>query len=593
MSRARAIIRVMFLDGFKAAPGLMWAILVLTIVSGVAQAVFPLGFKVFVDAAVARDTGDLVVGVLMSGGLIVTYWLAGTYDAHLGFALVDRMALFVSTRIAERVNAVPSIEHFERPEYLQELDLIDQNRHLLCAGPRQTLTAVSSVVRGVVIVALLAGIHPALALLPIFGLGPTLAQARSARIRQKAEESAAEDKRLADELFILASTSGPAKELRIFGLVPELLARHENLSRKICDVTARAAARGALVAAAGWIIFVAGFLAGIVLAVERATAGDATAGDVVLAVVLAQQVRELLSLVANDVGVILTTSRTASRALWLVQYVADQPPPGALSPPDRLEEGITFNGVGFRYPGTEVDVVRDLHLSLPSGTSVAVVGENGAGKSTLIKLLCGLYRPTSGEITIDGVDLQAIRLNAWRRRTTATFQDFVSYELVASEAVGVGDLPRIDDLDAIERALERASASDVVTTLHDGLATKLGRSFVDGTDLSGGQSQQLALSRGMMRDEPLVLILDEPTASLDAEAEDALFRRYVEAARRAREQAGTITIMVTHRFSTVRSADLIVVMDRGSVVEVGSHSDLMASRGTYAELFRLQASAYV
>jgi ATP-binding cassette subfamily B protein len=289
----------------------------------------------------------------------------------------------------------------------------------------------------------------------------------------------------------------------------------------------------------------------------------------------------------------LTTARTASRAMWLDDYVAAAPEPSVgLAPPPHLRDGIDLRDVSFRYPGTEVDIIRDLDLHLPAGASVAIVGENGAGKTTFIKLLTGMYAPTTGRIDVDGTDLESIALDQWRDRITATFQDHMAFELLAAEAVGVGDLPRIDDRLAITAALDRASASDVIDALADGLDTQLGRSFPDGRELSGGQWQKLALGRGMMRDEPLLLVLDEPTASLDADTEHALFERYLDAARRSRDTTGAITIIVSHRFSTVRAADLIVVLTDGRASEVGTHQQLMSAGGPYCELFRLQARAY-
>jgi ATP-binding cassette subfamily B protein len=260
--------------------------------------------------------------------------------------------------------------------------------------------------------------------------------------------------------------------------------------------------------------------------------------------------------------------------------------------PDVLDRGVQFSGVSFTFPGTERVVLEDVSHLLPAGSSVALVGENGAGKTTLIKLLTGMYRPTAGSIHIDGTSLDEFDLESWRRRTTAAFQDFVRFELLAGEAVGVGDLPRIGDEAAILAALERAHGADAVDNLPDGLRTPLGRSLPDGRDLSGGQWQKVALGRAMMRERPILLVLDEPTASLDAPTEAALFERYVGASRRGAERSGAVTLFVSHRFSTVRAADLIVVLHEGRVVEQGSHDDLIAFGGRYAELFELQARSY-
>ena len=209
-----------------------------------------------------------------------------------------------------------------------------------------------------------------------------------------------------------------------------------------------------------------------------------------------------------------------------------------------------------------------------------------------MKLLCRFYEPTSGTIEVDGTDLSTIDVEDWRRRMSAGFQDFARFELVARESVGVGLLESIDDVDTVEQALRRAHADDVVAGLADGLDTQLGKSFEGGHDLSGGQWQKLALGRAMMRDEPLLLVLDEPTAAIDAETEHALFERYAGAAREAARRTGAITVLVSHRFSTVRMASLIVVIDGGRVIEVGDHSTLVAAGGLYAELFELQARGY-
>jgi len=244
--------------------------------------------------------------------------------------------------------------------------------------------------------------------------------------------------------------------------------------------------------------------------------------------------------------------------------------------------------VSFAYPGTERRVLEDVDLALPAGSVVALVGENGAGKTTLVKLLCKLYEPTAGRIVVDGVPLARMRADDWRARLAGAFQDVFRFELAAQQSVGVGDLPQMEDRPAVARAVGRAGADDVVAGLPRGLDTQLGPTWPGGVEVSFGEWQKLALARGFMREEPLLLVLDEPTAALDAETEHALFERYAAAAR----GGGRLTLLVSHRFSTVRMADLIVVLDGARVREVGSHDELIARGGPYSELYAIQAAAY-
>jgi ATP-binding cassette subfamily B protein len=252
--------------------------------------------------------------------------------------------------------------------------------------------------------------------------------------------------------------------------------------------------------------------------------------------------------------------------------------------------------VSFAYPGTDRRVLDGVDLTLPAGAVVAIVGENGAGKSTLVKLLCKLYEPTAGRILADGAPLDRMRADDWRSRLAGAFQDFFRFELRARHSVGVGDLPRHDDEPAVAAAVGRAGAEDVVDRLPAGLDTQLGPTWPGGVEVSFGQWQKLALARGFMRERPLLLVLDEPTAALDAETEHALFERFAAAARGEGSNGGAaegrITLLVSHRFSTVRMADLIVVLDGARVAQFGTHEDLMARGGPYAELYGIQAAAY-
>jgi ATP-binding cassette subfamily B protein len=339
-----------------------------------------------------------------------------------------------------------------------------------------------------------------------------------------------------------------------------------------------------------WAIFGAAYAGAVAFVAWRPAAAP---GDVLLVLAAGSRLSAYVGATVGEIGFLRGIWLDGSRRLaWLEDYAASFAASADLAAPKRLASGIRLEGVSFAYPGAGRLVLEAVDLALPAGSVVALVGENGAGKTTLVKLLCKLYEPSAGRILVDDAPLSRMRADDWRGRLAGAFQDFFRFELSARHSVGVGDLPRADDEAAVVAGLERAGARDVVARLPAGLATQLGPTWPGGVEVSYGQWQKLALARGFMRDEPLLLVLDEPTAALDAETEHALFERYAAAARGTRDGAGRITVLVSHRFSTVRMADLIVVLAGSRVAEVGAHEELMARRGPYAELYGIQAAAY-
>jgi ATP-binding cassette subfamily B protein len=589
----RRVAEIVFGSGWRAAPGWTSYLAGVLVAQGLCSILYPVGYAIIVDAFLAHRPQQLAVGIAAVALLYTISWALAMLAGTAGVPLSDRVAMYLTTRIARLVNGLKGIEHFERPEYLLELELLDQDRLLLANGPRQGLLVLQVLVRTVGVIVILATIFPPLAALPLFALAPFLGQRASVRMRQRTDEELVEERRLADELFGLAADAGPAKELRVFGLGETLCARHAALGEHISRRTTRSALLGAVVCGAGWIIFAVGFVVGVAVVTIRATQGHASAGEVVLAVTLVQRAQTQVGQAANAIAQLLTMGRAAHRMIWLEDHAAAQPRSEVVrAVPERLERGIALEHVSFQYPGSAATILDDISVDIPAGASVALVGENGAGKTTIIKLLTAMYRPTAGRVLVDGAPLEAMDVDEWRRRTSAAFQDFVRMELIAMETIGVGDLPRVDDVPAVELALLRSDATSVVDALPDRLATRVGRSFEGGIDLSSGQWQRLALGRGMMREVPLLLVLDEPTASLDALTEAALFERYVQASKNAGRASGAITLLVSHRFSTVRMADLILVLHGGRIIEAGSHEALLAHRGLYAELFELQARSY-
>lgn len=441
---------------------------------------------------------------------------------------------------------------------------------------------------------ILVSIHLSLAVLPLLGIPSLVAGVRAQRLRQRAWEDTVEDQRLSDHLFGLGTTSGPGKEIRIFGLAAAIAGRHGSVRRSIQLTERRAEMRALGGTVLGWLAYAVGYAGAVILVSVLAVDGRATVGDVILVISLAGQIQFQLDGAVQLVGDFIRNLRTADHYLWLRDH-ADRAAARrrqTAAPPEVLAEGIRFEHVSFRYPGTDVDVLQDIDLRMPAGSAVAIVGVNGAGKTTLAKLLAGFYEPTRGRITVDGVDLLDLDLDAWRARMSACFQDFVHFEYLGRESAGLGDLPRIDDERSVSEALARAKAGDVVEMLPDGLGTLLGKGYDDSVELSTGQWQKVALGRAMMRENPLLLLLDEPTASLDAYTEHALFERYAHASERAGREIGAITLLISHRFSTVRMADLVVVLEDGRIVQSGTHAELERERGAYRELYELQSRAY-
>jgi ATP-binding cassette subfamily B protein len=380
----------------------------------------------------------------------------------------------------------------------------------------------------------------------------------------------------------------------VFGLRDELAARYEG-ERKAADRELTGAElRATVLRTVGTLVATAGYAVALVFLVRWIRDGSLSGGDLFLALSISTRLTDQMGRSANMLGSLRHARNVADRFVWLVDRAAGEPTAdhAAAEVPARLTHGIELDGVSFAYDGSEIDALRDVSLHIPAGTVVAVVGENGAGKSSLVKLLFGIYRPTSGDVRVDGVSISRFTPESWRGRTSACFQDHARFDLRAREVVGIGDVPSIDDHQAIRAATVRAAADEMVERLPDGLHTMLGPTF-DGLDLSGGQWQKLAISRAMMRRAPLLLALDEPTSALDPLAEHDLFERYRDAARSLAVAHGTVTVLVAHRFSTVRVADLIVVLADGAVVEVGSHEELMAGAGMYAELYTLQARQYL
>jgi ATP-binding cassette, subfamily B, bacterial len=400
------------------------------------------------------------------------------------------------------------------------------------------------------------------------------------------------ERRQLDYLRYIGASDISAKELKLFGLSDFLVGRYDRLSQEFYEANKALALRRSLVssllAAVGTLGYYAAYAVIIYLTVigHRSPAGVFTIGVLTFLAGSFRQSRDVIQ------RILLSLSQVYEQALYLddlFSFLALEPHilrrPGARPVRAPIRTGFAFEGVGFRYPGSETWAVRGLDFTLAPGERLALVGENGAGKTTLVKLLARLYDPSEGRILLDGVDLREYDVESLRRNVGVIFQDFVRYDFLLRENIAVGNIERLEDEPAIESAAQRSLADTVAARLGSGYTQMLGRRFEGGVDLSGGEWQKVALARAYMREAQL-LILDEPTAALDARAEYEVFLRFSELTR------GRMAVLISHRFSTVRMADRILVLQGGELVEQGTHEALVAQGGLYAELFQLQAAGY-
>jgi ATP-binding cassette, subfamily B, bacterial len=581
--------------GYRHEPRLMLLAFGLSQLAALPDALLALWLTLLGDGALRGD-GRLVAASALALGLSATAtWLLGTVSTRVQRRFRDKVTIALEGHVARLQASVATIAHQESPEVLDRLSVLRNQVFVLDHMYMSLFSACGWLLRLGVAVALLATVHPALVLLAFFALPAVWTSAWRPGVERVVEERHAFASRLASHLFTTATTAAPGKEVRVTGIGPRLAEERRRSWERWYGPVAAARWTSAGWHALGWAVFGGAFVGAIVLV---SSVLRAPAGDVLLVLAAGGRLSAYVGAAVGEIGFLRGIWLGGSRRLaWLEDYAAslvvraDQPAPA------RLQQGLRLEGVSFAYPGTRRLVLDSVSLDLPAGAVVALVGENGAGKTTLVKLLCRLYEPTGGRILVDGAELARMRPEEWRERLAGAFQDFFRFELPVRQAVGLGDVPRAEDPAAVARAVSRAGATDVVARLPAGLDTQLGPTWPGGVEVSFGQWQKLALARGFMRDEPLVLVLDEPTAALDAETEHALFERYAAAAREGvrpsgNGRTGRLTILVSHRFSTVRMADLIVVLTGARVAEVGRHEELLARGGPYADLYRIQAAAY-
>ncbi|MEU7575478.1 ATP-binding cassette domain-containing protein [Micromonospora sp. NPDC049240] len=499
----------------------------------------------------------------------------------------------VDPQIVTDIATTEGTEHLERGDVQARMTLLRTASWNVVASLWSAVSIVFVLLRLVTVLLLLSWVSPwLLALMPLACV-PLWCDRRGRRLVADAETANAEAFALQRHLFDLATSASAGKELRVTGAAAELGRRQRAAWDKNTAGLHRAQLGASWWRMTGWSVFVIGFM-GCLAAAIRPQAGAVVAAQVVLAVTAAATLQQSVGAAVNQVAGALGASRVIEPYLWLRRYVAGQRPAarGRQPVPGTLLHGISLCHVGFTYPGAAQPAVRDVSVHLPAGSVVAVVGEYGSGKTTLVKLLNKFYRPGEGQILVDGADLTMLDTEGWRARTSVAFQDFGRYpQTTLAESVGAGDLSHLDDADRVGDAIRAADAEAFVRRLPEGLHTRLSPAY-GGVDLSEGQWQRTALARASMRTDPLLFVLDEPTASIDAPSEHEIVQRYVARARLLARRTGAVTVVVTHRFSTIDNADLILVMDKGELIEHGTHGQLVAQGGLYSRLYGLQATAY-
>lgn len=547
--------------------------------------------KAIVDAVVAGALQSALTWVVVELLLMALLGAAQRGAGVLRSLLGIRLALFINLKILRKALTLELLQ-FQDPEFYDRLTRARReasSRPLMLAA--ELLGLISAIVTLLGFIALLLSFSPLAVLVLIAAAFPAaLAELRFSReafdLRHR---RATEARKLSYYEYVLASDEH-AKEVMMLGLGPTLLGRYEavgeRLFREERSLSLRRTLWVTLLAQIGTLSFYACYL----LIVWRTVRGELGLGDMTLYVIAFRQGQMSFQSILLGLGSLHEHDLYMSN---LLDFLTAPPtravralPPATITPEPPAPRGIRFENVGFRYPGRDDFALRNINLTIPSGQSMALVGPNGAGKTTFIKLLTGLYEPTEGQVLLDGIDLRALPQDELRRRLSVVFQDFNHYQLSARENVGYGDPSHLDDRARIERAVDEGGAGTLIDSLPAGLETQLGRWFPGGVDLSGGQWQRIALARAFMRTDADVLVLDEPTAALDVDAEAEVFERV-----RALS-AGRTLLLISHRFANVRLADRIVVLEKSGVVEAGTHASLMVEDGLYAAMFRKQAKGY-
>jgi ABC-type multidrug transport system fused ATPase/permease subunit len=548
--------------------------------------------------AVNAAEGGMVRTAIIGGGAAAMAYaiLIVTQDTTdvLILTISDRVGrMDIHPELHRSLATIEGLGHLEQPEFLDRVTLVRKAGGRVAAGMWNASKSAVSIINLALMLALLGSVNGILVLLVAVAALPLFLNSRGQREITRANLKTADQYRLQQHLLDLSISPGSGKELRVAGAGLAIADRQAAAWRESMSLRFRAQVKAAAWTLLGWTIFVVALAAGLVMAAYQVSHGQGTAGDLVLVVTIAATLRASVQSTVESITAAAGSRQFIVSYLWLADYTAQgrKLELSHVEPPARLSDGIVLDGVSYTYPGAPQAALARTSLHLPAGSVIALVGEYGSGKTTLVKLLCKFYQPTTGRILVDGVDLADIAAEAWWERSTAAFQDYGRFHATFAENVGLGNLPDLLDDDRILDALSSANALELIGDLPDGLHSQLGRQL-GGVDLSEGQWQRAALARSAMRSRPVLLVLDEPTASLDAPSERAVYENYIRRAREIGRKTGAVTVIVSHRFATVTEADAIAVFEKGRLTEFGRHADLVSRGGLYSELYHIQADAY-
>lgn len=580
-----------FKEVYKSSPGLFITNVILRLINSFTPVVILWVGKLIIDEIILQvsladqDLSTLWMYVGIEFGVAILSDLLGR-GVNLTDGLIGDLYNITSSEKIIRKTSQLTIAQLEDPEFYDKLERartqtrqrVDLMSNIL--GQAESVISMASLIAGLIYLA------PILIVLLIISIIPSfINEAKFSSTRYSLARSWTSERRELDYLRYIGANNETSKEVKLFGLTDFIAERFNELSHKYYKITKRLSVRQSIWGSAFNVLGVLSYYSAYIYIIFRVLAGAISIGDLTF---LSGSFNRLRSNLQNFFS---RFTRISESALYLKDYFdfidleIERIDENTMPLPDKIVEGFVLKDVHFAYPGSTEEVLKGVNFTLKAGEKMAFVGQNGAGKTTLIKLFLRFYEPTSGEILLDGININRFNVDEYRKRFGVIFQDYFRYEFTMRENIAVGNIDEVHNDLVIENAASRSLADQVVKEMADGLEQQLGRRFANGQELSGGQWQKVALARAYMKDAE-VMVLDEPTSALDAQAEYEVFERFIGLTK------GRTSIIISHRFSTVRMADRILVLKDGKVLEIGTHEELMAEPKLYASLFNLQAAGY-